>query len=116
MTTTIELKRTDLTAYETNALHQTEVKVREHAFAVGAFVTRYGRQEVLMEAANLFMALHDDLVADADIRTGALDYGMFMAEFGMNDYHASQSHRLQEEFLVSLYRAVIAERNTKAGA
>lgn len=104
------LNRTDLTAYETEVLHATEVKVAEHSFAVGAFMTRYGSEEVLHEAADLFLSLLDQLVADADIRDGALEYGQVMSEFGMNDSHASQAYQLRERFLFDLYRAVLGTR------
>mgnify|MGYP000075922505 CR=1 FL=1 len=113
----IELTRTDLTDYETAQLHAVDQKVYEHSIAVGAFMTRYGRHEVLVEAADVFMQLHDSLLADADIRTGALEYGMVMAEFSSNDRVASQAHQLRERFIFDLYRAVIAERQTeKVGA
>jgi len=110
MTTTIELNRTDLTQYETEKLHLADRKVADHSLAVGAFMTRYGRPEVLQEAADLFLSLLDELVADTDIRTGALDYAMFMAECGMNDRHASQAYRLREEFQFDLYLAAISTR------
>lgn len=114
---TIELTRTDLTDYETAQLHSVDQKVAEHSLAVGAFVTRYGRPEVLNEAASVFLELLESLTADANIRTGALEYGMFMAEFGSNDRHASQAYQLRERFIFDLYRATIAERQTeKVGA
>jgi hypothetical protein len=113
----LELNRTDLTDYEAAQLHATELKVADHSFAVGAFMTRYGREEVLREAAELFLELLESLVADADIRTGALAYERDMSEFSMNDTHASQAHQLRQHFLFDLYRAAIAERETaKVGA
>jgi len=108
--TTTTLNRTDLTQYETEKLHLAQLKVRDHAIAVGAFMTRYGREEVLMEAADLFMFLLDDLVADTDIRDGALEYGMFMAEFRKNDRQVAQTYQLQGHFLFDLYRAVLGTR------
>lgn len=115
--TNATLTRTQLTAYEAEALHRVDRAAYDHSLAVGAFVTRYGRPEVLQEAAELFLSLLDELVADTDIRTGAFEYAMFMAEFGMNDRHASQAYRLREEFQRDLYNAAIAERETaKVGA
>jgi hypothetical protein len=104
------LTRTELTAYETNALHAAEVKAREHSLAIGAFMTRYGRPEVLQEAAELFLELLESLTNDADIRTGALEYGQFMAEHGANQYGISQATQLLERFMFDLFRAVIGER------
>lgn len=111
----IQLTRTDLTQYETEKLHLAELKVADYSLAVGAFMTRYGREEVLKEAADLFLSMLDEFVADTDIRTGALEYGMFMAEFGMNDRHASQAYQLREAFMRDLFKAAIAERNTVKG-
>jgi hypothetical protein len=113
----LELNRTDLTDYEAAQLHATMLQVVDHSIAVGAFMTRYGQHEVLLEAANLFTDLLESLVTNADIRTGALAYGRNMSEFAKNDRHASQAYQLREEFLFDLYRAAIAERETaKVGA
>lgn len=104
------LTRTDLTTYETNALHAAEVKAREHSLTIGAYMTRYGRPEVMQEAAALFLELLESLTNDADIRTGALGYGQVMAEFAANDRHAAQATQLVNAFMFDLYRAAIAER------
>lgn len=116
MTTTIELNRTDLTQYETEKLHLAQLKAMQHSLAIGAFMTRYGQPEVLQEAADLFLALLDEMVADTDIRTGAFDYAMTMLNFQMNDRRASQARRLRAEFMRDLYNAAISERNEKVGA
>jgi len=108
MTTT--LNRTDLTAYETEILHATKVKVAEHSLAVGAFITRHGNEASLQEAATLFLELVQQLDADANIRTAALVYGMEMAESAANDRHASQAYQLRSQFLNYLYSAAAAER------
>lgn len=104
------LNRTDLTAYETEVLHATKNKVAEHSLAVGAFMTRYGSEDVLQEAANLFLELVQQLDADANLRTAALVYGMEMAEFAANDRHASQAYQLRSRFLNYLYSAAAADR------
>lgn len=104
------LTRTQLTDYEAAKLHEVAIKVYNHSFAVGAFMVRYGRPEVLAEAAELFSALLDELVADAEIRTEALGYGRIMANFKMEDTHASQSYRLCNEFEYDLFRAAIGTR------
>jgi len=106
----ITLNRTELTAYETEQLHATQVKIRDHSFAVGAFMTRYGREEVLQEAATLFLELLESLTNDANIRTGALAYGRDMA--GFEDVHACQATQLCERFAFSLYSSAVAERET----
>ena len=104
------LNRTDLTDYETAQLHAAQLKIAEHSLAVGAFMTRYGREEVLQEAATLFLELLESLTNDANIRTGALAYGRDMA--GFEDVHASQATQLRERFAFDLYRAAVAERET----
>ncbi len=104
------LTRLELTAYEAERLHETEKSVAAHSISVGAFVTRYGPQEALSEAAGLFLGLLDGLVADTNIRSGALGYGMLMADFRKEERQVSQTYQLQAHFLFDLYRAAIGER------
>jgi hypothetical protein len=108
--TSITLNRTELTEYETAILHQVKQNVRSHSIAVGAFVSRYGTEANLAEAAELFLRLNQALTADSEIRTEAIQYGMSMANFGAGDQNASQAYRLRCEFLKMLYSSAIAER------
>lgn len=113
------LTRTELTPYEAQALYRVLLKTSNHSLAVGAFMTRYGQPEVLQEAADLFLSLLDELVADCSIRAEALEYGQAMAKFGMNDRHGSQARQLRENFMHDLYSAAVADREhlaAKAGA
>jgi hypothetical protein len=64
-------------------------------------------------AAEMFLKLCTALVSDSNIRTGALGYGREMARFSMNDGRATQAYQLRAEFLFDLYRAAVAERETK---
>jgi hypothetical protein len=84
--------------------------VSEHSLAVGAFITRYGSKATLTEAADLFLKLLAELTADANLRPGALEYGMTSATWAANDRNASQAHQLRGEFLKMLFSAAIAER------
>lgn len=108
--TTTTLNRTELTEYETAILHQVKQNVRSHSIAVGAFVSRYGTEETLAEAAELFLRLNQALVEDANIRTEALHYGLSSSYFGSNDQSASQAYRLRCEFLKMLYGSAVSER------
>ena len=111
------LTRTALTAYEAEQLHAVQVRLNAHSLAIGAYMTRYGRPEVLQEAAELFLELLESLVNDADIRTGALAYERDMSEFAMAETRVSQATQLRESFAFDLYRAAVADRETvKAGA
>jgi hypothetical protein len=106
------LNRTDLTTYEAAQLHATQLKIAEHSIAVGAFVARCGRQEVRLEAAELFLQLLETLVNDENIRTGALAYERDMSEFSAAETRTSQATQLRERFAFDLYRAAVAERET----
>lgn len=106
------VNRMDLTAYETEAGHQVALKVREHSLAVGAFVTRYGRDEVLQEAAELYLLLVEELTNDSQIRMEALDYALHWAENRTRD--KVQAIQLQGEFLKMIYNNVIANRKVAA--
>ena len=107
---TATLTRTELTAYETAQLHRAKLEVAKHSLAVGAFVTRYGNETTLTEAAELFLELLEGLTADSDIRPGALEYGMTSATWAANDSNASQAHQLRGEFLKMLFSAALADR------
>ena len=107
---TATLTRTELTAYEVEQLHRAKLEVANHSLAVGAFVTRYGNEATLTEAANLFLELLEALTADDQLRIGALEYGMTSATWAANDGNASQAHQLRGEFLKMLFSAAIAER------
>jgi hypothetical protein len=107
---TATLTRTELTAYETAQLHRAKSEVAKHSLAVGAFVTRYGNEATLSEAADLFLKLLAELTADADLRPGALEYGMTSATWAANDRNASQAHQLRGEFLKMLFSAALADR------
>jgi hypothetical protein len=113
-TSTIQFNRTDLTEYETEKLHLAQLRVRDHSLAVGAFMTRYGQLEVLREAGDLHTFLTESLMADKDIRTGALGYGYEMELSRSNDRHAAQARQLCAAFLADVYASVIASR--KIGA
>jgi hypothetical protein len=106
------LTRTELTAHEYETIGNTAQKVRDHSLAVGAFVTRYGREEVLAEAADLYLSLLAELTNDLEIRTGALEYGLFFAQERTKD--KNQARQLQGEFLVLLYQNAIADRKVAA--
>lgn len=105
-----EFNRLDLSEYEAKQLHEVGLEVKKHSLAVGHWVMRYGRPELLQEAAGLFLGLMCNLVQDKALRTEAFGYAEAMAKFAANDSHASQAHRLCEEFEHQLYQAVIAER------
>jgi hypothetical protein len=104
------LNRLDLTEYETERLHLTARVIKENSFAVGAFVTRYGSEENLKKAGHLFLCLLEELATARNLRTGAIGYGLAMAEFRAKDWNVSQATRLQAEFTCLLYSAIIAER------
>ncbi len=105
-----EFNRLDLSEYEAKHLHQVGVEVKKHSLAVAHWVLRYGRSELIREAVEVFAELKDKLVQDKELRIEAFGYAEAMAKFAANDYHASQAHRLCEEFEHQLYQAVIAER------
>jgi hypothetical protein len=108
------MNRTDLTAYETKALHEATLQIREHSLAVGAFVTRYGSEEVLAEAAELYLSMLDELTNDSQIRTGALEYGIAFAEGRANDRQASQASQLWGQFLSMVLTNAVADRKVAA--
>lgn len=108
------MNRTDLTAYETKALHEASVQIRNHSLAVGAFVTRYGREEVLAEAAELYLSILDKLTNDSQIRTGALEYGVAFAASKANLRQVSQASQLQGQFLEMVLTNAVADRKVAA--
>jgi hypothetical protein len=108
--TAATLTRTELTAHETAQLHRAKLEVAKHSLAVGAFVTRYGNEATLTEAAELFLELLESLTADSDIRPAALEYGMTSATWAANDRNASQAHQLRGEFLKMLFSAAMADK------
>lgn len=112
-----QFSRTDLTAYETEQLQAARVAVKAQSLAVGSFVFGSGNPDYLQAAADLYLDLLAKLTADADIRTGALGYGLFLAMGRANDRHASQASVLQGKFLIMLFENAIADRaSAKVGA
>ncbi len=104
------LTRLELTSYEAERLQETMKVIKENSLLAGAFVTRYGPQEALEKAGHLFLCLLEELATSRNLRTGALAYGMAMAEFRAKDGQVPQAVRLEAEFASLLYSAVIAER------
>jgi hypothetical protein len=108
------MNRTDLTAYETKTLHEATLQIRKHSLAVGAFVTRYGREEVLAEAAELYLSLLEALTNDLEIRTGALEYWNAFAASRANLRQVSQAAQLQGQFLEMVLTNALADRKVAA--
>jgi len=108
------MNRTDLTEHEAAALHAATLQIREHSLAVGAFVTRYGREEVLAEAAELYLSMLDALTNDSEIRTGALEYGIAFAEGRANDRNSSQVSQFSGQFFAMLLTNAVADRKVAA--
>lgn len=113
--TTQELNRTDLTAYETATIHELRQAASANSLTIGAYIVS-GSNGLGFTGSELFATLLERLIADSNLRDGALAYARFMAEDRANQNRTSQAAQLQARFIARLTSRALAARAAKAGA